>query len=179
MEKKYVQLKMLWKNDKIAPKKPMFPEGVTLENFSQRKTALDDWLDIIQYGLTDGRLGKEAYDSCMIAKENYDEKLCFFLVKDGAAAATITVICDHNTKEGYIHMVACKPEYRGCGLGTLLNDIALFTLKNEGMETAYLTTDDFRIPAIKSYLRADFVPDLSTDDFKERWERVMAEINKK
>ena len=73
-------------------------------------------------------------------------------------------------------MVACRPESRGRGIGTLLNDIAVNVLKNEGMETAYLTTDDFRIPAIKSYLRCGFAPDLSTDDFKERWAKIYAEI---
>ena len=169
---------MFWKNDGENAKAPIFPDGVTLERFPERKTALDDWLDIIQYGLTDGRLGAECYENCMTKQKNYDDNYCFFLVKDGVAAATITVICDDETNDGYIHMVACRPEYRGMGLGTLLNDIAVYTLKTKGMKTAYLTTDDFRIPAIKSYLRCGFYPDLSTDDFKERWENIFKEINK-
>ena len=178
MANEYIQLKMFWKNDGKEAKEPTFPEGVTLESFPERTTALDDWLDIIQYGLTDGRLGKECYDNCMTKQKNYDDSLCFFLVKDGVAAATITVICDDEKKDGYIHMVACRPEFRGVGLGTLLNDIAVYTLKTHGMQTAYLTTDDFRIPAIKSYLRCGFTPDLSTDNFKERWENIFKEINK-
>ena len=174
----YVQLIMRWKNDERAPKAANIPDGVTIETFAQRESALDDWLDIIQYGLTDGRLDADCYKRCMTDLENYDENKCFFIVKDGVAAATITVICDGKTKEGYIHMVACRPEFRGQGLGTLLNDIAVFALKKEGMQTAYLTTDDFRIPAIKSYLRCGFVPDLSTEDFKERWAKIMKEIRK-
>ena len=63
-------------------------------------------------------------------------------------------------------------------MGTLLNNIALWTLKKEGMQTAYLTTDDWRIPAIKSYLRAGFTPDLDTeDDFKNRWNAIYKIIN--
>ena len=69
-------------------------------------------------------------------------------------------------------MVACKESCRGKGIGSLLNQIALYELKKEGMETAYLTTDDWRLPAIKSYLRVGFEPDLSTDEFRERWKVI-------
>ncbi len=172
----YVQLKMLWENDEKSQKDIVLPEGIGIETFSQRKSALDDWLDLVQYGLTDGRMDKDCYDRCMTNMKNYDENKCFFLVKDDVAVATITVICDHETKEGYIHMVACDPKFRGQGLGTLLNDIAVHTLKKEGMKTAYLTTDDFRIAAIKSYLRCGFLPDLSTDDFRTRWEKIYEQI---
>ena len=75
-------------------------------------------------------------------------------------------------------MVACKPEFRGRRLGHLLNDIALYTLKKEGMETAHLTTDDWRIPAIKTYLKAGFTPDLESEpDFRERWDKIHSAIN--
>ncbi len=73
-------------------------------------------------------------------------------------------------------MVACHEAARGKGYGTLLNQIAVAVLKKEGMSTAYLTTDDWRIPAIKSYLRAGFIPDLSTDDFQNRWASILAQI---
>ena len=73
-------------------------------------------------------------------------------------------------------MVACHEQARGKGYGTLLNNVALHTLKNEGMETAYLTTDDWRIPAIKSYLRAGFEPDVSTEDFKTRWNNIFKQL---
>ncbi len=58
----------------------------------------------------------------------------------------------------------------------MLNKVAVETLKNEGMETAYLTTDDWRIPAIKSYLRIGFEPDVSTEDFAMRWEKINEEL---
>lgn len=173
------QLIMRWKNDGQKSKTVLLPDGITVETFNERDTALDDWLDIVQYGLSEKRLGKEFYDNCMTAREFYDDKMCYFIVKGGEAIATITVICDYNKKEGYIHMVACKPECRGQGIGTLLNDIAVDTLKRENMQTAYLTTDDFRIPAIKSYLRCGFTPDLSTENFKDRWKKIEYEISKR
>jgi mycothiol synthase len=73
-------------------------------------------------------------------------------------------------------MVACREDSRGKGYGTLLNKVAEYSLKKEGMQTAFLTTDDWRIPAIKSYICAGFIPDLSTEDFKARWEKIYAII---
>ena len=76
-------------------------------------------------------------------------------------------------------MVACAESARGRGYGTLLMQIASYVLKTEGMERARLTTDDWRIPAIKSYLRIGFTPDLSTEDFKARWEKIYEQIGYK
>ena len=47
-----------------------------------------------------------------------------------------------------------------------------------GFETAYLTTDDYRIPAIKCYLRAGFEPEMTEDDHPERWEKIFAAIGR-
>ena len=76
-------------------------------------------------------------------------------------------------------MVACKEAFRGKGYGTLLNRICEYTLKSEGMESAHLTTDDWRIPAIKSYLRAGFEPVTMGEDFPERWEKIFEIIKEK
>ena len=45
------------------------------------------------------------------------------------------------------------------------------------MKTAHLTTDDWRLPAIKTYLNVGFKPDVSDDEFKARWEKVFEQIN--
>ena len=174
------QLVMNWENDGEAAKGYTLPEGVTVERFCDRETALTDWLEIVSHGITHEVKSKDFYDRCMYGDyKYYNDDKCFFLIKDGEAAATITVICDPEKKQGYIHMVACKENFRGQGLGTLLNNVAVKVLKDEGMETAYLTTDDWRIPAIKSYLRCGFKPDLSTENFKERWDKIFEKINKK
>ena len=172
------QLIMRWKNDGKPIQDFQISENCRITNFSELDNALDKWLDIIQYGLSDGRKDKEAYVSAMLSRDNYEENKCFFILENELAVATLTVICDYAKKEGYIHMVACKETSRGKGYGTLLNNIALYTLKTEGMQTAYLTTDDWRIPAIKSYLRAGFEPDLSTEDFNNRWNKIFKEIGK-
>lgn len=82
-------------------------------------------------------------------------------------------------QKGYIHMVACRPEYRGMGLGNVLNNIALKFLYDAGCNNAYLTTDDFRLPAIKSYITAGLLPVLynDADEMESRWLNVLSELN--
>ena len=167
---------MRWKND---GREVPFPEALgdcRIVRFTELDGAVDIWLDIVQYGLSDGKKGEEYYHEAMTSRSLYREDKCFFILENGVAVATLTVICDYEKKEGYIHMVACRETARGKGYGTLLNKIAEATLKKEGMETAYLTTDDWRIPAIKSYLRIGFEPDISTEDFRERWEKIYDKI---
>jgi mycothiol synthase len=171
------QLKMNWINDKAEVYMPVFPQGLTLKNFVELDNSLDIWLDIVQYGLSDKKEGADYYKTCMTDLPNYKDDFCFFILKDGVPAATITVVCDYQNKHGLIHMVACKPEFRGLGIGTLLNKVALYYLKKEGMMTASLKTDDWRIPAIKGYLRIGFTPDVTTEpDYKERWDKIINEI---
>lgn len=169
------QLIMRWQNDHTAAEAPVLASQITLTTFSQLPQALTVWQDIMRYLAKNGDLdtGGDYYRKNMLEYPNYREEMCYFLLVDGRPAATASVLCDHKTKQGYLHMVACKPEFRGMGLGTLLNRVAVYTLKQEQMESAYLTTDDWRIPAIKSYLRAGFLPDLDSEpDFRQRWSAI-------
>ena len=170
------QLKMYWKNDGKAAADVAVPSGCRIVSFTELDDAMDKWLEIVQYGLSNGKQDAEFYRKVMTANATYSEDRCFFVLENERAVATLAVLCDYEKKEGYIHMVACREDSRGKGYGTLLNRVAEYSLKKEGMQTAFLTTDDWRIPAIKSYLRAGFTPDLSTDDFKERWEKIYAII---
>jgi len=177
------QLKMVWNKtkDTIIPEISC-PEGYKIRSFDESDTDRDFWLDIVMHGLTDGRQGRDYVKSCLYDYgPTYDpEKTFFITAPDGIPCATITVICNHGAPlQGYIHMVACNPDHRGKGIGKLLNDIAVKTLIESGMETAYLTTDDFRIPAVRSYITAGFTPapeQLEDPEMKTRWDAVYETI---
>jgi hypothetical protein len=66
-------------------------------------------------------------------------------------------------------MVSVHKESRGKGLGAVLNQLALAALYKEGCTYVGLTTDEFRVPAVKSYLRAGFRPVLYEEDMESRW----------
>ena len=167
-----MQLRMYWKNDGTQAEKLNLPEGYALASLPQLENGIQQWLDVVQVGLTETRRDEDYYNRVMRDTPYYDENRCFFIVHDGKAVATITVICNTEQKEGLIHMVACDPACRGKGLGTLMGKIAVNEMKNAGMETGVLRTDAWRIPAIKSYLRIGFQPDLTIEETKADWQEV-------
>ena len=77
---------------------------------------------------------------------------------------------------GDIHMVAAVPEVRGKKLGHAMLAHALEKLSRDGVEKVYLTTDEWRKPAIKNYLTAGFYPVEYDVGMPERWDGVFAEM---
>ena len=128
------QLIMRWKNDGKPDAGFSLPENCTVTTFSRLENAMDHWLDLMQYGLTEGKRDGAFYREVMTARPNYREDRCFFVLERGTPVATMAVLCDNEKKEGYVHMVACRTEARGKGYGTLLNRIVCRELKNAGME---------------------------------------------
>ena len=49
------QLKMRWTNDRKPAPELNIPDGCEIKRFTELDGALDAWLDIVQYGLSDGR----------------------------------------------------------------------------------------------------------------------------
>jgi len=174
------QLIMTWNNDGAPAHPPALPAGVEVQTLAAAEDGIGQWLEIVQYmGREPVPRDRAFYDRAMTARSLYDPNDFFLLTAAGIPAATVTVICDMEKKEGYIHMVACKPAFRGRGLGHLLNNLALYTLKTRGMQSAWLTTDDWRIPAIRTYLKAGFRPDTqSQPDFSDRWQNILAVIHR-
>ncbi|MBQ9545367.1 MAG: GNAT family N-acetyltransferase [Clostridia bacterium] len=173
------QLIMRWRADltPVVPDAPDWGEFVC-RNFNGTDEDIDKWLGIVRFGLTSKLEDKAYFEKCMYAYGELEFDKFFIVEKNGDPAATLAVICNYEKLEGYIHMVACKPDFRGQGVGTRLNVEAVRTLFRAGMKTARLTTDDFRIPAIKSYLRAGFFPDIVNEVHRARWDAVMEKINK-
>lgn len=164
------QLKMVWKKGETPEIKA--PEGCVLRTFDGTDKDVEIWLDIVSEGLTEKREDKAFFRECMFSRGELEYDKFFIVECENEPAATIAVICDYNKKEGYIHMVACKEKFRGRGIGNYMNGIAVKTLLSAGMETAYLTTDDFRLPAIKSYLRAGFYPGIPDEEHEKRWNDI-------
>ena len=54
---------------------------------------------------------------------------------------------------------------------------AVNALLEKGCVYVDLTTDDFRLPAIVTYLRMGFRPVIDTEETRERWERVCEKID--
>jgi mycothiol synthase len=77
---------------------------------------------------------------------------------------------------GCVHWVATDPAYRGHSLGYIASLRVLHDFVRLGCRDAILRTDDFRLPAIKTYLKLGFVPESQNDLQPARWEEIMAQL---
>jgi predicted dehydrogenase/RimJ/RimL family protein N-acetyltransferase len=73
---------------------------------------------------------------------------------------------------GELGWVATHPEHRGRGLACAACAAALRRLRGAGYGRIYLLTDDFRLDAIRLYLRLGFRPLPYEEGMDERWEAV-------
>ena len=80
-------------------------------------------------------------------------------------------------ESGYLHMVCVLPEHRGRQVGRALNLAALRWFRDRGFKEVWLSTDDWRIPAIKSYLRLGFEPHYPDDSHRARWNAVFEKLS--
>lgn len=77
-----------------------------------------------------------------------------------------------------VHMVGVLPERSGHHLGLHASLAAMRQAKREGFARMVLLTDDFRIPAIKIYLRLGFLPAITHESFIGRWKDIFTKINR-
>ena len=73
---------------------------------------------------------------------------------------------------GYVHMVGVVGEHTGKKLGKWGSLAVLFYFKENGFTCSMLDTDDFRIPAIKTYLNLGFIPVYVDETQSQRWKDI-------
>ena len=170
------QLKMYWlKGTPIADL--TLPEGYSLVNY---KECIEDkiaWVECCKNGLVGDDCAPEFFDDCVADVDDcVPEEDVFFLDHNGEHIGTIAAIYHPDEKEGQVHMVGIRTDYRGKGLGKYINNIAVKKLAAQGAEYMYLTTDEWRMGAVKSYLTAGFIPVEYDEGMKERWEWMLCEL---
>jgi len=154
------------------------PAGYVLRTYRPGDEAA--WCEIMNTGIgTDWTAGKCRVE--LTEREPFLPDGCFFVTNSGEAVATA---CAFDVQpEGFdaaqVHMVCAKPAHRGLGLGRLVTLAVLHYMREHGYGAAFLGTDDFRVPAIKTYLGLGFVPDYIEDSHRKRWSAVFAGIGER
>ncbi|RKN60016.1 hypothetical protein D7M11_36015 [Paenibacillus ginsengarvi] len=69
-------------------------------------------------------------------------------------------------------MVGVLPSYSGKKLGYIVSLAALQQMFREERKSAVLNTDDYRIPAIITYLKLGFVPQIVHKSHVQRWRQI-------
>jgi mycothiol synthase len=95
-----------------------------------------------------------------------------------AATASSRLLPDRYPGSGYVHWVGTHPDHLRRGLGAALMARVLADFAERGYTDAVLETDDFRLPAIRTYLRFGFVPVYAVEgeDHTARWSAVFREL---
>jgi mycothiol synthase len=126
------------------------------------------WIDVLNtgdFGVWDG----QRLDRMLAGAPVPLESIVFATVDDvpvGAANAFL-----HDTEHGAsaeLGWVAVRPEHRGRGLSYEVCRRVLDFSRAAGHRYVFLKTEDFRVAAIKTYLRLGFEPEVRPDQ-RERW----------
>ena len=101
-----------------------------------------------------------------------------FVVHSGEPVATASAWYDPEVipEAGTIHFVGVLKEHQGHRLGYWVSLAALHAMRREGRKKGWLQTDDFRLPAIKTYLRLGFGPLLIDENQRDRWRNIFREL---
>ena len=166
------QLKMYWLGKEPASYAAL-PEGFSFSNFREEKE-IEDWLLICRNGLISDEKGREVFFRTIVETAGIvPERDLFFLDDRGEHIGTFTAYRLPGTETGDFHMVSIRSDYRGRSLSRFLSERAIRKFVEDGCRTAVLTTDDWRLGAIKSYLAAGWLPVIYDTGMTERWESVL------
>lgn len=107
---------------------------------------------------------------------------CFVLFARNSNKCVATMMARHLSDErhpcgGRIDWLAADPEHQGRRLGFIVAAAATNRLLEINYRNIYVTTDDYRLPALKTFINLGFIPDLYHQDMYARWENVCKVLN--
>ncbi|MBD3243447.1 MAG: GNAT family N-acetyltransferase [Chitinivibrionales bacterium] len=130
------------------------------------------------------RLAGFGKDDPGLAERNIADALpggLFFVVHKRSGAIVATALAGHRPSAlhpngGELGWVAADPAHVGKKLGAAVCAAVMKRFAEAGYTRVYLLTDDFRLPAIKTYLRLGFRPLLHQAGMARRWRTVCREL---
>jgi mycothiol synthase len=155
------------------PEPPALPAGFAVRRLLPREA---DALAVLL-----SRAFEDPWDEAKVRKVLVEapDVEAIYVIADGTrlvATASARMLPDKYPAAGYIHWVGADPDYQGRGLGTLVSLRVLKHFRDAGLHDAVLETHNFRLPAIRSYLKIGFVPEARDAGELERWSRVLPKL---
>lgn len=170
------QLRMRWPAPLLASLLPInLPDGYQLRCFASTDEA--DYIALMD------KAGFTGWTSTNI--EDMQRVLLpdgFFLIEHTASGTLVaTAMATHKPIQGYpngaeLGWVAADPAHASKGLGFAVCAAVINRFQRAGYRDIYLWTDDARLPALKTYLKMGFVPDIYQASHEARWHDVMEKL---
>lgn len=171
------QLQMLWPEERLdAPPAVRVPAGYSLRTFSRGE--MDAYLALAHAAGFD-RFDEESVSEYMTRNLPGG----FFVVEhDASGELAASAMAQHVPDElhpegGVLGWVTGLPSHSGKGLGLTVCAAVTARLLSAGYSRIYLKTDEFRLAALKTYLKLGYVPFLFAPDMKERWRDVCEKLS--
>lgn len=170
------QLEMVWPYHRLTmPPSVELPSGYSLrpyqpgdENRFYTVMALAGWP-----GWNDGRLqhwiGRILPDGWFMAIHDATDQIV-------ATAMALHSHEDNHPFGGELGWVACDPAHQGHHLGKLVSAAVTARFIHVGYRHIHLYTEDFRLPALKTYLTLGYVPFIYTREMFHRWEMICNQL---
>ncbi len=164
------QLEMIWPEDRPAPAAPPLPPEFELRLLRDgEEEAHAELMRSAGFDWTADRLAewrqRQLPDGHFVIQHRPDGRLA-------ATAAAYHRPTERHPYGAEIGWVAVAPEFRGRRLGEAVCAAAVARCRAAGYRRIYLKTDDFRLSALRLYLRMGFQP-LETDaDMAARWRAI-------
>ena len=103
----------------------------------------------------------------------------FFVTRDGEPVATAQLhlhLDDAYAPVPELGWVAASPRHRGHGIGYVVCLAVLRYAASVGHSEIFLRTDDFRLPAIRTYVKLGFQPWLFDPSATDRWAAIYQKL---
>lgn len=151
----------------------LLPEGYILR--PSREGDAHYWVTILNESFNNAWTDDD-FDRIMVQDPAYSpDRILFICAPDGVPCAVAAAYrTKENPENGYLHYVGCRPCHAGKKLGMLVSLACLYKFREEGCDAVTLQTDDFRLAAIKTYLRLGFHPVIVHENQHERWKAIFA-----
>jgi mycothiol synthase len=172
----YTQLQMAWPEQLLnAPPMVRLPQGYALRTYQQGdEPRFYEIMELAGWpGWNDERLRPWL---AKILPEGW-----FMIIHEQGDKIAATAMCLHNYKEtnpfqGELGWLACDPAHTGKGLGMAVSAAVTARFIEAGYGNIHLYTEDFRLAAIKIYLKLGYVPFLYTSEMWERWQAICRQL---
>ena len=114
------------------------------------------------------------YDNELMPRKELKEGTHIVVHNDEVVGVTFAGVVDET--EGRLDYVAADPRFSGKGIGYAVCAGVTRHLLERGYKTVMLMTDDWRLPAIITYMKVGFEPVMYREDMQPRWEAVHARL---
>lgn len=106
----------------------------------------------------------------------------FMVLHEASGVIVASAMALHNYKGTYpfwgeLGWLVADPDHSGRELGMAVAAQVVRRFVDAGYRLIHLHTEDFRLAALKSYLKLGFVPWIDGQDIKERWQRILEQLN--